>query len=50
MYNFHFSTSRNGAPFIRTEESECKQICLCNCDYFHFAKEYFPIIEKNETY
>lgn len=25
----------------RAEESECKQICLCNCDYFHFAKEYF---------
>ncbi|WP_243344133.1 radical SAM protein [Anaerococcus sp. AGMB09787] len=28
----------------RAEESECKQICLYNCDYFHFAKEYF--IEK----
>lgn len=25
----------------RAEESECKKICLCNCDYFHFAKKYF---------
>ncbi|MCI9140421.1 MAG: radical SAM protein [Lachnospiraceae bacterium] len=25
----------------RAEENECKQICLYNCEYFHFAKEYF---------